>query len=378
MQPMILLMLQVLQVLSYDGVLFLDPNRGSWGDMKPLRILALRYAQEHPKEKTVLFSKVYELNEIESEKRKVEKWMDNLNLGTINGLKESFKIITHESQFDEEFNHNNYLCVSAHDHQDEHPRCTSTTTISIDFGDMPGKFRSVTKLIQRENKPYTFGSITLPIRGDLAPPEIQAFSEKHRKNGRKIMCIVQRLICGGSMLTPENYAKLVNREDWAYIVIGFNPNDKAYKYSVKHYKNFPQDVPKNVHHAGFVHFEYLMPYCDFVMHCGGAGTTATALIGGVPQFIATDGVLYGDDKTDNRKSIIRLGVSPKDEKQLYDIEGFMSELNTKYQNYKDKALQCQEETNAEKGIENAITFINLNVKGELTNKDVEKMWNIKK
>merc|ERR1712000_309589 len=103
LQVMILLMLQVLQVLSYDGVLFLDPNGGSWGDMKPLRILALRYAQEHPKEKTVLFSQAYELNEIESEKRKVEKWMDNLNLGTINGLKESFKIITHESQFDEEF-----------------------------------------------------------------------------------------------------------------------------------------------------------------------------------------------------------------------------------------------------------------------------------
>jgi sensor c-di-GMP phosphodiesterase-like protein len=99
-----------------------------------------------------------------------------------------------------------------------------------------------------------------------------------------------------------------------------------------------------------------------VIHPGGAGTTATALRAGTPQFIACTGctALSGNDKSNNIERIQELGVSPKFgiyENRLKNITELMNDIEKNYDMYNENSKKVQENIQDEKGTENALTFI---------------------
>lgn len=286
----------------------------------------------------------------------VKKWMQDLNFGPV----ENLIIQSEKDMFDEDIDHNEYLCIYSWymEYQENNARCKNS--VQIDFGDMQGEFRAVTKFISNL-KTTSFGSITLPFDSFRAPQDVQDFSKIHRNNGKKIMCVAQRF--GGkycdAMLHPTKYPQFIDQNEWVFLILGFHPTSREYSESIQKIPSFPKMPPQNVLHVGFVHFEYLMDHCDFVIHSGGAGSTATPMIAGVPQFVAINGRLCGGDKNTNRESILDLGVSPIYDKTLPNVQEFFQILNANFQTYQENAVKLKNKSENEKGIQNVLEYIHV-------------------
>jgi hypothetical protein len=146
--------------------------------------------------------------------------------------------------------------------------------------------------------------------------------------------------------------------EWSFLLVGFTG-----KICDKFFKKYNQ---QNVHYLKpdkvYAHLEHWIKNCDFVIHAGGAGTTATALRAGIPQFIASTGctTLSGNDKCSNTARIQELGVSPKFgiyKTYLEDIAELMNDIEQNHDMYNENSKKVQKNMQQEKGTENALTFI---------------------
>merc|ERR1712098_369152 len=105
-------------------------------------------------------------------------------------------------------------------------------------------------------------------------------------------------------------------------------------------------------------------------------------MGGVPQFVSST------DKIRNRKALLDLKVSLDFDPFVYDIKAFFSLLNASFEELKENAVYCQKEAFLERGIENAIQYIDLHdvkdeerlikklLKTKKRREHLDELWNI--
>jgi rhamnosyltransferase subunit B len=74
-----------------------------------------------------------------------------------------------------------------------------------------------------------------------------------------------------------------------------------------HEEQLPTPLPGFVHHCRFAPFAELFPLCSAVVHHGGMGTLAQALVAGLPQLVLP----LAHDQPDNAARLERLGVGAK-------------------------------------------------------------------
>ena len=71
-----------------------------------------------------------------------------------------------------------------------------------------------------------------------------------------------------------------------------------------HREQLPSPLPSHVRHCDFAPFLALLPHCGLLVHHGGIGTVAKALVSGTPQLI----LHFAFDQPDNGRHVRRLGV----------------------------------------------------------------------
>ena len=73
----------------------------------------------------------------------------------------------------------------------------------------------------------------------------------------------------------------------------------------RHLDHLPADLPPSVMHVRYAPFSQLLPRCAALVHHGGIGTSAQAMLAAVPQLV----VPHGHDQFDNAARMMRLGVA---------------------------------------------------------------------
>ncbi len=81
-------------------------------------------------------------------------------------------------------------------------------------------------------------------------------------------------------------------------------------------RNIPPEVPPNVCVATYAPYSKLFPRASVIIHQGGVGTTAQALISGRPMLVMP----YSHDQPDNARRVRRLGVARVIRRRRYSAE----------------------------------------------------------
>ncbi len=105
-------------------------------------------------------------------------------------------------------------------------------------------------------------------------------------------------------------------------------------------------------------FDLLFPLADYVLHHGGAGTTATALRAGIPQMICPILYPFGDQYFWGKQIAVQgIGVAPipLSKLSLKKLERSIRQLTTG--NYQQKAHSLGEKINAEDGLAKALALV---------------------
>jgi rhamnosyltransferase subunit B len=88
-------------------------------------------------------------------------------------------------------------------------------------------------------------------------------------------------------------------------------------------RNIPTQVPKNVCVANYAPYSRIFPRASVVIHQGGVGTTAQALISGRPMLVMP----YSHDQPDNARRVRRLGVARIIRRPRYTAELAAKKIN---------------------------------------------------
>jgi rhamnosyltransferase subunit B len=81
-------------------------------------------------------------------------------------------------------------------------------------------------------------------------------------------------------------------------------------------RNIPPEVPQNVCVANYAPYSRLFPRASAIIHQGGVGTTAQALMSGKPMLVMP----YSHDQPDNARRVRRLGVARVIRRRRYTAE----------------------------------------------------------
>ena len=81
-------------------------------------------------------------------------------------------------------------------------------------------------------------------------------------------------------------------------------------------RNVPLEVPENVCVANYAPYSKIFPRASVIIHQGGVGTTAQALISGKPMLVMP----YSHDQPDNARRVRRLGVARVIKRRRYTAE----------------------------------------------------------
>lgn len=121
-------------------------------------------------------------------------------------------------------------------------------------------------------------------------------------------------------------------------------------------QNLPQKLlPEGMITVDYTPYSELFPRAAAVVHQGGMGTTAQALLAGTPMLV----VPYCNEQPDNAARIVRLGVGRTLNPQQYHRDRVAIELNkllTQPQ-YKMKTLEVRNRIQFEKGVQDACDAI---------------------
>lgn len=88
-------------------------------------------------------------------------------------------------------------------------------------------------------------------------------------------------------------------------------------------RNIPAEVPPNVCVANYAPYSKIFPRAAVIIHQGGVGTTAQALISGRPMLVMP----YSHDQPDNARRVRRLGVARVIRRQRYTAELAAKKIN---------------------------------------------------
>jgi rhamnosyltransferase subunit B len=81
-------------------------------------------------------------------------------------------------------------------------------------------------------------------------------------------------------------------------------------------RNIPAEVSQNLCVANYAPYSKLFPRASVIIHQGGVGTTAQALISGKPMLVMP----YSHDQPDNARRVRRLGVARVIRRKRYTAE----------------------------------------------------------
>jgi UDP:flavonoid glycosyltransferase YjiC (YdhE family) len=127
-------------------------------------------------------------------------------------------------------------------------------------------------------------------------------------------------------------AKLTNRR--AILLIGKNPP--------------PENLPENIIAVNYLPYSQIFPRASVIVHQGGIGTTAQALLAGRPTLIMP----YSHDQPDNAARVERLGTSRTIKRNQYSAPRVASLLNELLNNpsYTEKAIEIARILQAENAV----------------------------
>jgi rhamnosyltransferase subunit B len=75
-------------------------------------------------------------------------------------------------------------------------------------------------------------------------------------------------------------------------------------FLTRHAGQIPAPLPRSIRHVEFASFRELFPHCGAVIHHGGIGTSAKALMAGTPQLV----IPFAYDQKDNAARLKRIGA----------------------------------------------------------------------
>jgi rhamnosyltransferase subunit B len=171
------------------------------------------------------------------------------------------------------------------------------------------------------------------------PPALQAFL----KTGEPPIVFT---LGSAAVLTPGNFyqesieaAKQLNRR--AVLLIGENTS--------------PANLPVNIIAVDYVPYSQIFPHACAIVHQGGIGTTAQALLAGVPTLIMP----YSHDQPDNAARVERLGTSRTIPRHQYTAATATQELSELLKNsrYADRAVEIGCVLQSENGVKVACDAI---------------------
>jgi rhamnosyltransferase subunit B len=88
-------------------------------------------------------------------------------------------------------------------------------------------------------------------------------------------------------------------------------------------RNIPAQIPANVCVANYAPYSKIFPRASVIVHQGGVGTTAQALISGKPMLVMP----YSHDQPDNARRVRRLGVARVIRRRRYTAEHAAKKIN---------------------------------------------------
>jgi UDP:flavonoid glycosyltransferase YjiC (YdhE family) len=101
----------------------------------------------------------------------------------------------------------------------------------------------------------------------------------------------------------------------------------------------PDRLPETIHCVDYAPHATLFPRAEVVVHHGGIGTSAEALVAGVPMLV----VPHGFDQPDNAARLRRLGVAESLPVQRYRADRAVALLQRLQEpHYRERARACAE------------------------------------
>jgi hypothetical protein len=126
------------------------------------------------------------------------------------------------------------------------------------------------------------------------------FYSKCKDRNRRVICIFVSLDCRIHIIHDGDFTEAGSQ--YSFIFMG---NEKL--LSSVH------SGPNVFKVKGYLEYEDILSYCDFVVHSGGAGSTAASMYAGKPQLIVgidPNQLCNGTDKGQNKKDVSGLKVGP--------------------------------------------------------------------
>jgi len=123
----------------------------------------------------------------------------------------------------------------------------------------------------------------------------------------------------------------------------------------RHAKAIPNSLPETVRHVPFAAFRQLLPRAAALVHHGGIGSTAQALLAGIPQIIRP--LAY--DQPDNAERATRLGVARTILPQDFSVASVSRDLSHLLNNdeVKSRCRELASRVQSEDGVEKACDAI---------------------
>jgi rhamnosyltransferase subunit B len=125
------------------------------------------------------------------------------------------------------------------------------------------------------------------------------------------------------------------------------------------------DAPESIFIADYIPYSAAMPRCAAIVHQGGIGTTAQALLAGRPMLV----VPWSHDQPDNAERVRRLGIARVAKRARYTAQRAERELRVLLDDrrYDEHAREVAEEIAGENGLDNACNAVEavLNIRAKI-------------
>jgi hypothetical protein len=328
------------QPMFVKPILFLLEYGMTFGDLKPLAILAVHAAHAASKVSNIAFKNnkyvsvtiaCYDFkfaNHLDSI-RKFAEYMIGPNYSDWINIRDTSKLDYHE-----ELKHEFEFMIFTTSQFDIRGQ-----KILLDFGDNASINRFTSKILHYRQDSNFFGSLFLPIEPDVFWSQPNAMQELsmfvNSKPQKRVLTIA------GSLKMPFNILEILDWIDniaeqniqnkWIIVLVGYNQAIVQHKLQRHIRKN------RNLIHALMQPIEYedLTKFSDFFVSNCGAGSVIAPILNNCPQLCMIS-MSMGSDKSSNKEIVgseLKLGPDDKTKKMKLNFEEFMIDIDQNYDEY---------------------------------------------
>ena len=244
--------------------------------------------------------------------------------------------------------------------------------VYLDFGDNVGRIRCVSPLLKYDKPSYEYmktddfddenklyrspfkvklDSILLPFGHEWSEDvqqlgQLRRFYSKCKGRNRRVVCIFVSLDCRIQIIHDGDFT--ATGSQYSFIFVG---NEKL--------STSVPSGPNVFKVTGYLEYEDILPYCDFVVHSGGAGSTVAAMYAGKPQLIVgvdPNQLCSGNDKNQNKKDVSDLKVGPS----VYrNWDSFVRSLDNEFAVFSANAAKYQKDP--QDAVSSVLSFIEVSL-----------------